>query len=436
MSFSSDEEYEVMDLELHVLRDKYILLKELGCGSYASVWLSYNVYDEKYYAIKVSRKKMSNIASNEGKIYDRLKRYKCESLMDAVEHFDCQIDNEKCHCIVMELLGMSTYDYLKHLPFSPEIVFKFIEQVLKGLCTLHSNNIIHGDIKPENILMNVKNKKISDYIKKLGIKNVISLLNAKMRNKQRQIRKKQLLPQGEEREKLLDEIEKILYQIDPCDEEEKEEKNEKNAYDFSDDDTDSDALSLSSHGDSDSDIDSDLEVDVDVTPETVNFKIVDLGGCILENQKKRKKVQTCYYMPPEVILRLDYNEKSDMWAFGCTVYELLTGKTLFDPSKYQGNENRYHLHLITENLGVIPDDMIEKSPYKDILFTSRRIHKIKGFKKINKSNFMSDIETLFSENKTDERISNKIINLIRMCLEIDPEKRIDSEKALQFILSN
>ena len=35
-------------------------------------------------------------------------------------------------------------------------------------------------------------------------------------------------------------------------------------------------------------------------------------------------------MAPELIKREKYNEKVDVWALGCIVYQLLTGKTPFD----------------------------------------------------------------------------------------------------------
>lgn len=38
------------------------------------------------------------------------------------------------------------------------------------------------------------------------------------------------------------------------------------------------------------------------------------------------KIQTCYWMAPEVNLNQPCDTRSDIWALGCLVYELTTGK--------------------------------------------------------------------------------------------------------------
>ncbi len=164
-----------------------------------------------------------------------------------------------------------------------------------------------------------------------------------------------------------------------------------------------------------------------------DFKIVDLGGCILENQKKRKQIQTCYYMAPEILLRLPYDEAADMWAFGCTLYELLTGNILFDASSHKSNEDRYHLYLITQKLGAIPSDMIKDSPYHDILYT-HNTDKIKGFKIIDRDDLLAELNHDTFSQKSGSDIMEKIIYLILRCLEIRPKQRITAKNALEYFL--
>ena len=38
---------------------------------------------------------------------------------------------------------------------------------------------------------------------------------------------------------------------------------------------------------------------------------------------------TLAYMAPEVLLKMAYNHSADIWSFGVTIFELLTGKHPF-----------------------------------------------------------------------------------------------------------
>ena len=64
---------------------------------------------------------------------------------------------------------------------------------------------------------------------------------------------------------------------------------------------------------------------------------------------KSTRIQTIYYMSPEIILgNNNFNEKIDIWSIGCIIYELLTGKYLFDiynmNEEYGNNYENYNLN--------------------------------------------------------------------------------------------
>ncbi|XP_044169608.1 serine/threonine-protein kinase Nek9-like [Acropora millepora] len=62
-------------------------------------------------------------------------------------------------------------------------------------------------------------------------------------------------------------------------------------------------------------------------------KLGDFGiATILKGSKDMAEsvVGTPYYMSPEIIQGQRYNQKSDMWALGCVLYEMLTLKKVFD----------------------------------------------------------------------------------------------------------
>ena len=69
------------------------------------------------------------------------------------------------------------------------------------------------------------------------------------------------------------------------------------------------------------------------------IKIGDFGiSKILENSVSSAQtvVGTPYYLSPEACENQPYNNKSDIWALGCVLYELCTLKHAFDANNLLG----------------------------------------------------------------------------------------------------
>uniref|UniRef100_A0ACB8G0F3 Dual specificity protein kinase clk1 n=1 Tax=Sphaerodactylus townsendi TaxID=933632 RepID=A0ACB8G0F3_9SAUR len=95
------------------------------------------------------------------KVSDPYSKYRCVQMIEWFEHHGHV-------CIVFELLGLSTYDFIKEnsfLPFSMDHIRRMAYQICKSVNFLHSNKLTHTDLKPENILF-VK----SDYTEKYNHK--------------------------------------------------------------------------------------------------------------------------------------------------------------------------------------------------------------------------------------------------------------------------
>ncbi|KAM6260597.1 dual specificity protein kinase CLK1 isoform 4-T4 [Spheniscus humboldti] len=72
-------------------------------------------------------------------------------------------------CIVFELLGLSTYDFIKEngfLPFRMDHIRQMAYQICKSVNFLHLNKLTHTDLKPENILF-VTSDYVEEYNPKL-----------------------------------------------------------------------------------------------------------------------------------------------------------------------------------------------------------------------------------------------------------------------------
>ena len=83
----------------------------------------------------------------------------------------------------------------------------------------------------------------------------------------------------------------------------------------------------------------------DLKPENVfidnnhKIKIGDFGvSKKLETNRKYAQtiVGTNFYMAPEVIKGEEYNNKIDIWSFGCIIYELFTLKVCFESKALLG----------------------------------------------------------------------------------------------------
>ena len=144
----------------YVLEDKI-----LGKGSFGTVYLGKDVANDKYVALKeipkeiMNNKKRIELLYNEILIPSELKNEHLVKIFDKIELNNKKyIDFEFCN-------GGDLRRYLTFFKvFEEKYIQYFMKQILNGLSALHSKNIIHHDIKPENVLVQlnpytIKNKK-------------------------------------------------------------------------------------------------------------------------------------------------------------------------------------------------------------------------------------------------------------------------------------
>ena len=76
---------------------------------------------------------------------------------------------------------------------------------------------------------------------------------------------------------------------------------------------------------------------------------LDVAKILLKNSFAKTLIETPYYLLPEIYEEKSYNDKSDVWALGCILYELYTYKHPFD-TKSQGELILKIMRNIQENI--------------------------------------------------------------------------------------
>lgn len=143
------------------LIDRYDLLKVLGQGGMATVYLAWDVRLERNVAIKVIADKHEEVERfiREAKVISSLNHPNIIQVYDIVKQ-------EDYYFIVMEYVdGLALNELLKgDRQWSEKEIIDCAKQICDGLTHAHQRGIIHRDIKPHNILLtSTGTYKIADF---------------------------------------------------------------------------------------------------------------------------------------------------------------------------------------------------------------------------------------------------------------------------------
>ena len=143
-----------------------ILIKELCHGSFGKVYLSKKANPNILYATKkINRAPIDMNSKRKGYFETEINIMKVLNHPNIIKLTDLKKD-KNYYYVVMEYANGGDLDYCLKVyikkynrPFPEEIVKYLMKQIVEAVAYIHSNNIIHRDIKLTNILVNFDSEK-------------------------------------------------------------------------------------------------------------------------------------------------------------------------------------------------------------------------------------------------------------------------------------
>ena len=382
--------------------NKYFILNTIGSGMFSTIYLSYN--KSNFYALKIIEYK--NGLKEIDKLKDINKDANKNNCIYYIEYFKW---NDKL-IIIYPYLFMSLDQILnKYYPKGmPEnIVLKIYNDIKKSLLFIHSKNILHADIKPDNIC--VKLNVLSNNLNDDNLK-IINRIN-KSKNKNNILQKiyNENFKKEDTDDEMVDDDINTDSDIDSSNEDDYELIFEYKGKSIKKNDTNQE-----------NDTDTNQDNNQIINQNSINnydniflnstYYLCDFGNSFkINNENYFLDYNTRYYRSPEIIFRCNHTLKSDYWAFGCSLCEILYNKILFNPLKIDNTTTDIiHLSLF---ISCFNDQNINN----ELLIQGRKYNYFfDGNNRLKTNKIITNFENKNMVYNNSEIMNNIIINLLQL----------------------
>src|SRR5699024_1100666 len=152
-------------LEGHLLNERYLIKATIGGSGSANVYVAREKILERDVAIKVLRLEYAN----DGEFIARLDR---EAQSDTslphpniVNIYDVGEENHILYMVMEYVDGMTLKEYIqRYRPLEVHMALDIMKQITDAIAHAHANDIVHRDIKPQNILIDTYGQvKVTDF---------------------------------------------------------------------------------------------------------------------------------------------------------------------------------------------------------------------------------------------------------------------------------